>query len=226
MASGPPPEHQPAAAETRLCACCVMDCWPVRGCGMRRWQDGMGPSEVMAVQLGSGLTLHFPHFMEFSKLPAFLGIWDYCRQFEQYSLLSMEGTSVCWSRSATAPLTKSDRRCYYSLEKVTMICSSTANGPMEGMSVCKNQSGEHPKDLCITLLWAKRELPHIQPETFDLGQTCSPEAPGPEIQRVGNDVDVQCMRAGTVAGAWWRQRPERHRCTDETLMQSYTQAWR
>ncbi len=33
-------------------------------------------------------------------------------------------------------------------------------------------------------------------------------------------MDVQCMRAGTAAGAWWRQRPERHRCTDEALMQA------
>ena len=28
------------------------------------------------------------------------------------------------------------------------------------------------------------------------------------------------MRAGTAAGAWWRQRPEGHRCTDEALMQA------
>ncbi len=27
--------------------------------------------------------------------------------------------------AALPPLTKSDRRCYYSLEKVTMICSTT-----------------------------------------------------------------------------------------------------
>ncbi len=30
---------------------------------------------------------------------------------------------------------------------------------------------------------------------------------------LGNDVDVQCMCAGMAIGAGWRQRPERHRCT-------------
>ncbi len=29
-----------------------------------------------------------------------------------------------------------------------------------------------------------------------------------------------CVRAGTAAGAWWRERPERHRCTDDALMQA------
>ena len=62
----------------------------------------------------------------------------------------------------------------------------------------------------------KRELPHIQPERLIEGQTCSPE-----IELAGNDGDVQCMCAGTAAGAWWRQRPEGHYCcTNEALMQA------
>ncbi len=41
------------------------------------------------------------------------------------------------------------------------------------------------------------ERVHIQPERLIWGQTCSPETPGPGLERVGNDVDVQCMRAGS-----------------------------
>ena len=43
----------------RLCACCVMDCWPVRWCGLRRPAVG---TQVMALQLGSSRTQHFPSF--------------------------------------------------------------------------------------------------------------------------------------------------------------------
>ena len=64
----------------------------------------------------------------------------------------------------------------------------------------------------------ERGIPHIQPETLIWGQTCSSEAPGPGIALAGNDGHVQCVQAGTAAGAWWRKRPEEHRCTDEALM--------
>ncbi len=40
------------------------------------------------------------------------------------------------------------------------------------------------------------------------------------IERVGNDVDVQCLRARLLDGAWWRQRPEKDRCPSDTLMQA------
>ena len=45
----------------RLCACCVMDCWPVRWCGLRRPAVG---TQVMALHLGSSRTQHFPSFEE------------------------------------------------------------------------------------------------------------------------------------------------------------------
>ena len=48
----------------RLCACYVMDCWPVRWCGLRWPAVGTaGPTtQVMAMQLGSSRTQHFPTF--------------------------------------------------------------------------------------------------------------------------------------------------------------------
>ena len=46
----------------RLCACCVMDCWPVRWCGLRRPAVG---TQVKALQLGSSRTQHFPTFEKF-----------------------------------------------------------------------------------------------------------------------------------------------------------------
>ena len=75
----------PAArtSDGRLRACCVMHRWPVRVCGVRRPMVG---TQVMAVQLGSSVTEHFPNFLKFRKSPAFLGIWDYCHQSRQYSL--------------------------------------------------------------------------------------------------------------------------------------------
>ena len=57
----------------RLCACCVMDCWPVRWCGLRRPAVG---TQVMALQLGSSRTQHFPtfeKFVSFEKSPTFFG---------------------------------------------------------------------------------------------------------------------------------------------------------
>ena len=47
---------RPAARTFRLCACCVMDCWPVRWCGLRRPAVG---TQVMALQLGSSRTRIF-----------------------------------------------------------------------------------------------------------------------------------------------------------------------
>ena len=56
----------PAAksSDGRPCACCVLDCWPVRRCGMRRLMVGI---QVMAVRHGSSLTLHFPVFFQMYK---------------------------------------------------------------------------------------------------------------------------------------------------------------
>jgi hypothetical protein len=75
----------PAArtSDGRLRACCVMDRWTVRVCGVRRPMVG---TQVMAVQLGSSGTEHFPNFLKFRKSPAFLGISDYCHQSRQYFL--------------------------------------------------------------------------------------------------------------------------------------------
>ncbi len=58
-----------------------MDRWPVRVCGVRRPMVG---TQVIAVQLGSSLTEHFPNFLKFRQL--FLGIWDYWHQSRQYFL--------------------------------------------------------------------------------------------------------------------------------------------
>lgn len=62
----------PAArtSDGRLRACCVMDRWTVRVCGVRRPMVG---TQVMAVQLGSSGTEHFTNFLEFRKSPAFFG---------------------------------------------------------------------------------------------------------------------------------------------------------
>ena len=51
----------PAArtSNCRLCACCVMDCWPARWCGLRRPAVG---TQVMAMQLGSSRTQHLSTF--------------------------------------------------------------------------------------------------------------------------------------------------------------------
>ena len=67
----------------KLCACCVMGCWPVRWCGLRRPAVG---TQVMALQLGSSRTQHFPTFEKFVSRQHFLAIRDYCHQFRQYSL--------------------------------------------------------------------------------------------------------------------------------------------
>ncbi len=76
-ASGPPP--QPPAAD--LCACCMMDCLPVRWFSVRRAMVG---AQVMAVHLGTRLALHITNLFPVCKSPAFLGVLDYCHQFSQY----------------------------------------------------------------------------------------------------------------------------------------------
>ena len=65
----------PAArtSDRRLFACCVMRCWPVRWCNLRRPVFG---TRVMAVQLGSSHTA-FSKLLENCMSPAFLAIWDY-----------------------------------------------------------------------------------------------------------------------------------------------------
>ena len=67
----------------RLCACCVMGCCPVHWCGLRRPAVG---TQVMALQLGSSRTQHFPTFEKFVSRQHFLAIRDYCHQFRQISL--------------------------------------------------------------------------------------------------------------------------------------------
>ncbi len=44
----------------------------------------------------------------------------------------MNAFNLLYVGAALSPLTKSDRRCYYSLEKVTMICRSTTKRPTAG----------------------------------------------------------------------------------------------
>ncbi len=62
----------PAArtSDGRLRACCVMDRWPARVCSVRRPMVG---TQVMAVQLGSSVTQHFPNFLKFRKVASVFG---------------------------------------------------------------------------------------------------------------------------------------------------------
>ncbi len=57
----------------------------------------------------------------------------------------------------------------------------------------------------------------------DLGPDLQPGRSRPGIKRVGNDVGVQCMRAGTAAGAWWRQRQRSRENHEREVLPSSTQ---
>ena len=99
----------PAArtSDGRLRACCVMDRWPVRVCGVRRPMVG---TQVMAVQLGSSVTQHFPNLSEisqvFANLPSFFWAFgttainlDSIPCLLKFPEATFDGGQVCKSRS-------------------------------------------------------------------------------------------------------------------------------
>ena len=98
-------------SDGRLCARCVMDCWPVRWCGMQRPMVG---TQVMAVQLGSSLTKGSPWshtafsksfqnshsfsiFVHFGTLPS---IETVSPAFEIFPEATFDGGHVCRSQKS------------------------------------------------------------------------------------------------------------------------------
>ena len=94
----------PAArtSDGRLRACCVMDRWPVRVCGVRRPMVG---TQVMAVQLGSSLIEHFPNFLK-SQVASFFWAFgttginlDSISCLSKFAEATFDGGQVCKNRS-------------------------------------------------------------------------------------------------------------------------------
>ena len=95
----------PAArlSDGRLFFCCVMDCWPVRWCGLRRPAVG---TQVMAVQLDSSVHCIFRTFQMFGSRQHFWSFGTTAIRLDSIicllqflKLLSMEGLSVGVSRT-------------------------------------------------------------------------------------------------------------------------------